>query len=56
LKKSKSEEAKHLLSVADYLDRRGWFTLKQFQEERDGRVFKGALDLINSELTAGRRI
>ncbi len=42
--------------VAVYLNRSGWFTLKQFQEERDERVFKGALDFINSELKAGRRI
>jgi hypothetical protein len=46
----------HCARVAVYLTRHGWFTLEQFQEDRDGRVFKGSLDFINKELAAGHRI
>ena len=42
--------------MAVYIDGYGVFRAEEYQEERDRRIFKGALDFINSELQAGRRI
>ncbi|HEC61696.1 MAG TPA: hypothetical protein ENI27_05515 [bacterium] len=39
-----------------YIDRCGKFRPEVCEKERDLRIFKGALDFINSELHAGRRI
>ncbi|HEC61795.1 MAG TPA: hypothetical protein ENI27_06015 [bacterium] len=39
-----------------YIDGCGKFRAKTCREVRDHRIFKGALDFINSELQAGRRI
>jgi CRISPR/Cas system-associated exonuclease Cas4 (RecB family) len=39
-----------------YIDGYGVFRAEEYREERDLRIFKGALDFINSELQAGRRI
>ena len=42
--------------MAVHIDGRGLFRAQECREERDGRIFKGALDFINSELRAGHRI
>jgi len=42
--------------MAVYIDGYGVFRAQECREERDGRIFKGALDFINSELAAGHRI
>ncbi|MBA7585865.1 hypothetical protein ES708_27855 [subsurface metagenome] len=42
--------------MAVYIDGHGVFRAEEYREERDLRIFKGALDFINSELQAGRRI
>ena len=42
--------------MAVYIDGHGVFRAEEYREERYLRIFKGALDFINSELQAGRRI
>ena len=42
--------------MAVYIDGYGVFRAEEYREERDQRIFKGALDFINSELQAGHRI
>ena len=42
--------------ITVYIDRRGLFRVEEYREERYLRIFKGALDFINSELQAGHRI
>jgi hypothetical protein len=42
--------------MAVYIDGHCVFRTEEYREERDLRIFKGALDFVNSELQAGRRI
>jgi len=42
--------------MAVYIDGHGVFRAEEYREERYLRIFKGALDFINSELQAGHRI
>jgi hypothetical protein len=42
--------------MAVYIDGHGVFRAEEYREERGLRIFKGAMDFVNSELPAARRI